>query len=375
VLPKEPILVTQPYLPPLEEFMHLLQNIWSTKWITNNGVYHEKLEKALQDYLKVPFISLFTNGTIPLIVALQALDINGEVITTPYTFAATTHALWWNNIKPVFVDIDGKTGNLDPNRIEEAITEQTTAIMPVHVYGNPCDIEKIQVLADKYRLKVIYDAAHAFGVEIENTSILTAGDMSTLSFHATKAYNTIEGGALICKEKNIKAHIDHLKNFGFQNEVEILMPGINGKLDELRAAYGLLNLHYVDTVIEKRKKLSMLYQRYLKEIPGITIFAPPRNVKLNYSYFPIIINKQFGMSRDNLYETLKKANIFGRRYFYPLTSSLSPYKELPSANPDNLPKAIKLANTVICLPLYPELSIYDLEYIVDTIALTQKQFR
>jgi len=326
------------------------------------------LEKALCEYLKVPFISLFTNGTLPLIVALQALEITGEVITTPYSFVATTHALWWNGIKPVFADVEEKTGNLDPDKIEAAITPKTTAIMPVHVYGTPCSTEAIQKIADKHGLKVIYDAAHAYGVEKEGKSILTEGNLSILSFHATKTYNTAEGGALVCHNEETKKQIDYLKNFGFANETEVLMPGINGKMDEIRAALGLLNLKYADTAIEKRQKAAFQYRKELKDIPGITTLGEISGVKSNHSYFPIFVNKdEYGISRDELYEKLKSYNIYGRRYFYPLISTFFPYKDLDSAKPENLLVAAKLADTVICLPMHHELREDDVNNIIEKI--------
>jgi dTDP-4-amino-4,6-dideoxygalactose transaminase len=362
------ITVTQPFLPPLTEFIPYLEDIWERKWLTNNGFYHKELEKALCEYLNVPYISLFTNGTLPLIVALQALDITGEVITTPYSFVATTHALWWNGIKPVFVDIEEKTGNLNPYKIEAAITPKTTAIMSVHVYGNPCNMEAIKQIADKNGLKVIYDAAHAFGVEKEGKSILNAGDISTLSFHATKAYNTAEGGALVCHDETMKKKIDYLKNFGFAGETEVVMPGINGKMDEIRAALGLLNLKYIDSSIKKRQTIASLYRQELKNISGITVMDEILNVKSNYSYFPIFVNKdEYGMNRDDLYEKLKTHNIYGRRYFFPLISTFSPYRNLDSANPENLPVATKLADSVICLPIHHELSEEDIKKIIKEI--------
>ncbi|GHV58276.1 aminotransferase [Spirochaetia bacterium] len=362
------ITVTSPLLPPLDEFIPYLEDIWKRKWITNNGFYHQELEKALSEYLKIPYISLFTNGTLPLMVALQALRISGEVITTPYSFVATTHALWWNGIKPVFVDVEEKNGNLDTDKIEAAITPKTTAIMPVHVYGNPCNTEAIQLIADKYGLKVIYDAAHAFGVEKDGKSILIAGDISTLSFHATKTYNTVEGGALICHDKATKKRIDYLKNFGFAGETEVVMPGINGKMDEIRSAYGLLNLKYVDAAIEQRKKIASLYRQQLQDIPGIKMVDDISHVKSNYSYFPVFINKdEYGISRDELYEKLKSRNIYGRRYFYPLISTFSPYRGLDSATEDNLPIAHKLADRVICLPMHHGLNEEDIKLIVSII--------
>jgi len=358
------ISVTQPLFPPLDEFIPYLEDIWKRKWLTNNGYYHQELEKALCEYLKVPYISLFTNGTLPLMVALQVLEIAGEVITTPYSFVATTHALWWNNIKPVFVDVEEKTGNLDTDRIEAAITPKTTAILPVHVYGTPCNTEAIQQIADKHGLKVIYDAAHAFGVEKDGKSILTAGNISTLSFHATKTYNTAEGGALVCHDEATKKKIDYLKNFGFAGETEVVMPGINGKMDEIRSALGLLNLKYVDNAIEKRRQVASQYRLKLANVPGITMMDEIPNVKLNYTYFPIFVNKdKYGMSRDELYEKLKSHNIYGRRYFYPLISTFSPYRDLDSAKSENLPIATKLADSVICLPIYVDLTMDDVERI------------
>ncbi len=362
------ITVTSPLLPNLEDFNAYLKEIWESKWLTNNGSFHQKLEEALCEYLKVPYISLFTNGTLPLITALQALRVTGEVITSPYSFVATTHSLWWNNIKPVFVDIDLKTGNLDPEKIEAAITPKTTAIMPVHVYGNPCDTEAIQQIADKYGLKVIYDAAHAFGVEVEGKSVLTAGDMSTLSFHATKVYNTIEGGALIMKDAETKKRIDYLKNFGFANEVEVVAPGINSKMDEVRAAYGLLNLQQVDMAIAQRKQVAMKYREALADVAGISFWDDMPNVKHTYSYFPIFINEEFyGISRDELYNKMKAENVLGRRYFYPLISDFSPYRGLPSATKSNLPNAHKMADSVICLPMHHSLNDEDIQRIIDAI--------
>jgi dTDP-4-amino-4,6-dideoxygalactose transaminase len=360
-----PITVTSPLLPPLNEFIPYLEDIWKRKWITNNGYYHQELERTLCEHLKVPYISLFTNGTLPLMVALQVLKITGEVITTPYSFVATTHALWWNGIKPVFVDVEEKTGNLDPNKIETAVTSMTTAIMPVHVYGTPCNTEEIEKIASKYSLKVIYDAAHAFGVEKNGESILTAGDVSTLSFHATKTYNTVEGGALVCHDEATKKQIDFLKNFGFASETEVVMPGINGKMDEIRSAYGLLSLKYVNNAIEKRRTIASQYRQQLQNVSGITLMDDIPNVKSNYSYLPIFVNKdEYGMSRDELYEKLKSHNIYGRRYFYPLISTFSPYKGLSSASPENLPVATKMAARVICLPLYHNLEEDDIQKII-----------
>lgn len=362
------ITVTSPLLPGLEELNEVLKEIWASKWITNNGRFHKLLEKELAAYLRVPYISLFTNGTLPLITALQALRISGEVITTPYSFVATTHSLWWNGIKPVFVDIDPTTGNIDPNKIEAAITPKTTAIMPVHVYGKPCDTQRIQEIADKYGLKVIYDAAHAFGVETNGESILNAGDMSTLSFHATKVYNTIEGGALVMHDETTKKRIDYLKNFGFAGETEIVAPGINSKMDEMRAAYGLLNLKQVDVAIEARHQVAIRYRNALRNVSGISFFDDMPGVKHNYSYFPIFINAdEYGIARDELYFKMKEQNVMGRRYFYPLISTFTTYRGLPSAAPENLPEAHKMADSVICLPMHHALSEKDVERIINCI--------
>lgn len=362
------ITVTSPLLPDLEELNVYLKDIWSRKWITNNGKYHKELEAALCEYLKVPYISLFTNGTLPLITALQALRISGEVITTPYSFVATTHSLWWNGIKPVFVDIDPSTGNMDPDRIEAAITPKTTAIMPVHVYGKPCDTRRIQEIADKYGLKVIYDAAHAFGVEVNGESILNAGDMATLSFHATKVYNTVEGGALVMHDAATKQRIDYLKNFGFAGETEVVAPGINSKMDEVRSAYGLINLRQVDAAIEARHQVAVRYREALRPVEGITFFDDMPGVKHNYSYFPIFVDaEKYGMTRDELYFKMKEQGVLGRRYFYPLISTFSTYRGLESARPENLPNAHKMADEVICLPMHHELCDSDLSKIIGII--------
>lgn len=362
------ITVTSPLLPDLDEFNELLKDIWNRKWITNNGHYHQELEKALCEYLKVPYISLFTNGTLPLITALQALRITGEVITSPYSFVATTHSLWWNGIKPVFVDIDPTTGNIDPDKIEAAITPKTTAIMPVHVYGKPCDTKRIQEIADQYGLKVIYDAAHAFGVEVNGESILNAGDLSTLSFHATKVYNTVEGGAMVMHDEKMKKRIDYLKNFGFANETTVVGPGINSKMDEVRSAYGLLNLKQVDAAIEARHNVAVKYREALRNVEGITFFDDMPGVKHNYSYFPIFVDaKKYGMTRDELYFKMKEQNVLGRRYFYPLISEFSTYRGLESAKPENLPEAHKVADSVICLPMHHALTSNDIDRIINII--------
>ena len=362
------ITVTSPLLPNLTEFHEMLKEIWDSKWITNNGSFHKKLEKALAEYLKVPYISLFTNGTLPLLTALQALRITGEVITTPYSFVATTHSIWWNGCKPVFVDIEESTCGIDPDKIEAAITPKTTAIMPVHCYGKPVNIDAIQTIADKYGLKVIYDAAHAFGVEENGESILNSGDMSTLSFHATKVYNTLEGGALVMHDEQTKKRIDYLKNFGFAGETEVVAPGINSKVDEVRSAYGLLNLKQVDSAIAARQKVANRYREALRDVPGIRFFDDMPGVRHNYSYFPVFVDaEKYGMTRDELYFKMKEQGVLGRRYFYPLISIFSTYRGLPSAAPENLPVATKIANEVICLPMHHALSEEDIHRILNTI--------
>ena len=362
------ITVTSPLLPSLEEFVPMLRDIWDRKWLTNNGHYHRELERALCEYLKVPYVSLFTNGTLPLMCALQALRVTGEVITTPYSFVATTHALWWNGIKPVFVDIDPETCNLDPDKIEAAITPRTTAIMPVHVYGKPCDTSRIQAVADKYGLKVIYDAAHAFGVEVDGKSILEAGDMSTLSFHATKVYNTVEGGALVCHDERTKQRIDYLKNFGFAGETTVIAPGINGKMDEVRSAYGLLNLRQVDAAIAARRRVAMRYREALRGVPGLRVMEDMPGVRHNYSYFPVFVDTAaYGMTRDELYFKMKEHGVLGRRYFYPLITDFSTYRGLESARPENLPVATRIADSVICLPMYHDLTDGDVDRVLELI--------
>ena len=363
-----PITVTSPLLPDLEEFHQELQRIWDSKWITNNGSFHRKLESALCEYLGVPYVSLFTNGTLPLLTALQALKVTGEVITTPYSFVATTHSIWWNGCKPVFVDIDPKTGNIDPDKIEAAITPQTSAIMPVHVYGKPCDTKRIREIADRHGLKVIYDAAHAFGVEVDGESILKAGDMSTLSFHATKVFNTVEGGAMVMHDAETKKQIDFLKNFGFAGETEVVGPGINSKMDEIRSAYGLLNLKQVDAAIEARHQVAIRYREALRGVEGISFFDDMPGVRHNYSYFPIFVDaERYGMTRDALYFKMKEQGILGRRYFYPLISDFSTYSGLESARPENLPNARKMADEVICLPMHHALSEDDISRVLDCI--------
>ncbi len=363
------IYVTQPALPPLEEFIPYLEKIWDNKWLTNNGPFHQKFEQELAEYLGVKHLSVFSNGTLALITALQALRITGEVITTPYSFVATTHSLWWNNIKPVFVDVDDQHFNLDPQKIEAAITPQTTAIMPVHVYGNPCNVEEIQRIADIYGLRVIYDAAHAFGVKKDGQSVLNWGDLSILSFHATKVYNTIEGGAIICQDEKTKQRIDLLKNFGFRNETTVIEPGINAKMNEIQAAYGSLQLKHVDDYIAKRKAIAEHYAKLLSEVKGITYISNMPSVEHNYAYFPILVNTaKYGMSRDELYFKMQEHDIIGRRYFYPLISDFPTYKGLLSSKTENLPVATKVAKEVICLPIYPELELEEVERICNIIA-------
>lgn len=383
------ITVTSPLLPNLEEYNALLQDIWNRKWITNNGYYHQQLEQALAEYLGVPYISLFTNGTLPLITASQALGITeGEVITTPYSFVATSHSIWWNKLKPVFVDIEEDTCSMDPTKIEAAITDKTVAIMPVHCYGCPCNVQTIDAIAKKHNLKVIYDAAHAFGVRMNGKSILEYGDISTLSFHATKVYNTIEGGAMVMHTPEMKYDVDNLKNFGFRGETTVVAPGINSKMDEMRAAYGLLNLKQVDKAIEARKRVASMYVDALKDVKGIRLFpyeiTPFTNANglssfslgedrgearflWNFAYFPILVTEEYGKTRDELYFYMKEQGILGRRYFYPLITDFEPYKDYPSAKLENLPVANRIANQVICLPMHHALSEGDVGRIIETI--------
>lgn len=375
----ERITVTSPLLPDLGDFNEMLTKIWESKWITNMGQFHKQLEQSLAEYLHVPYVCLFTNGTLPLMTALQALRITGEVITTPYSFVATTHSIWWNHCKPVFVDIDQNTGNMDPNKIEAAITPATTCIMPVHCYGKPCDTKRIQEIADKYGLKVIYDAAHAFGVEVPAheygleaydekgvAGIMNAGNMSTLSFHATKVFNTIEGGALVVHDEKTKKRIDNLKNFGITDEVTVVAPGINGKMDEMRSAYGILNLRQVDSAIKARGEVAKRYREVLRCVDGISFWDDMPGVRHNYSYYPIFVDaEKYGMTRDELYFKMKEQNILGRRYFYPLISNFTPYEGLPSANRDNLPKANKMADEVLCLPMHHALTEDEIQRILN----------
>jgi len=361
----KPIYVTQANLPPLEEFLPYLEKIWDCKRLTNNGPFHRQLEKALCEYLGVEHIALFANGTLALVTALQALRVTGEVITTPYSFIATAHSLLWNGIKPVFVDIDPDTFNLDADKIEAAITPQTTAILPVHCYGYPCDVDRIQKIADTYGLKVIYDAAHAFGVQDQGGSVLRYGNLSILSFHATKVFTTFEGGAIVCPDAETKQRIDYLKNFGIADEVTVIAPGINGKMNEIQAAIGILQLRHVDQAIAKRKEIDHHYRQGLKGIDGLSIPAEPCSARHNFSYFPVLIDPDYPLPRDAVYEKLKSQGIFSRRYFYPLITEFSMYRELPSANPGNLTQAVKTAQQVLCLPIYPDLQNEDQMHIID----------
>jgi dTDP-4-amino-4,6-dideoxygalactose transaminase len=367
---KNPVYVTQPSLPPLEDFVPYLEKIWENKILTNGGPFHQQLEAALAKYLGVEHLALFCNATIALITALQALRVTGEVITTPYSFVATANSLMWNGLTPVFVDIDPDTLNIDPARIEAAITPRTTAIMPVHCYGQPCNIAEIQKIADSYNLKVIYDAAHAFGVEDKNGSVLQAGDMSVLSFHATKVFNTFEGGAIICPDAKTKLRIDRLKNFGFVDELTVAAAGINGKMSELNAAFGLLQLEHVDKAISDRRQIDEFYRGALSDVAGIRIPQRSNTTAANYSYFPILVDRPYPLDRDALFEKLKSAGIFARRYFYPLITEFPMYRGLPSADPANLPVAVNAASQVICLPIYPALAMNDLERIVELIRRT-----
>lgn len=363
-----PIYVTQPSLPPLEEFIPYLEQIWNNKILTNGGPFHQQLEKALCEYLGVEHIALFTNGTIALVTALQALQITGEVITTPYSFVATSHSLLWNGIKPVFVDIDPNTLNLDPTKIEAGITPLTTAIMPVHCYGHPCDVEAIQKIADNHGLKVIYDAAHAFGVQSQSGSILNYGDLSVLSFHATKVFNTFEGGAIVCPDAKTKQRIDHLKNFGFVDEVTVVAPGINGKMSEFNAALGLLQLNGIDEALKKRKAIDARYRKVLASVNGIHCLLDAGEKVANYAYFPILVRPEYPLNREELYQKLRDDGVYVRRYFYPLISDFPMYRSLPSASQSNLQVASKAASEVICLPIYPDLSNEQVDSVIELIA-------
>lgn len=359
--------VTQPHLPELKEFIPYLEKIWDNKWLTNNGPFHQQLEKELCEYLGVEYISLFNNATIALITALQALRISGEVITTPYSFVATSHSIMWNGLKPVFVDICPETFNIDPKKIEAAITPLTTAIMPVHCYSNPCDVEAIQTIADNYGLRVIYDAAHAFGINYKKKSILSFGDMSVLSFHATKVFNTFEGGAIICQDEKTKQRIDRLKNFGIADELTVTAPGINGKMSEINAAFGLVQLKHIDTAIKQRKIIDNKYRDELKSVEGITVPKPSFDANSNYSYFPVLIESEYRMTRDELYEELKKNDILSRRYFYPIISNMPMYRGIDSAAVSNLPHSNSISDKVLCLPIFSELTLQQADSIIQII--------
>ncbi len=361
------IYVTEPALPPLDQFMPYLEKIWDSKWLTNGGPFHQQLEHELAEYLGVKHLALFTNATIALVTALQALRISGEVITTPYSFVATAHSLLWNGIKPVFVDIDPETFNLDPKQIEAAITPQTTAIFPVHVYGTPCNVDEIQRIADTYGLKVIYDAAHAFGVRCNGGSVLNYGDLSVLSFHATKVFNTFEGGAIICPDAKTKQRIDHLKNFGIVDEVTVVAPGINGKMNEVQAAFGLLQLQHIDDIMVRRALVAARYRDNLAEVKGIGLPVVPDVDQVNNSYFPIMVELDYQMGRDALYSYLQTKDVMSRRYFYPLITDFPMYRGLPSARLDNLPVARRVADRVLCLPIFPDLPLADVDRICDII--------
>lgn len=363
-----PLYVTQPHLPPLEDFLPALRQIWDSRVLTNGGPFHQKFEQALCKYLGVGHVSLFTNGTIALVAALQALRVTGEVITTPYSFVATAHSLLWNGIKPVFVDVNPHTLNLDPAKIEAAITPYTTAILAVHVYGHPCDIEAIQKIADNYNLRVIYDAAHAFGVQCHCGSLLNHGDLSVLSFHATKVFNTFEGGAIVSPDAKTKQRIDHLKNFGFVDEVTVVAPGINGKMSEFNAALGLLQLEHVDAAIARRREIDVIYRERLGVIKGIHCLTNAGETRENFAYFPVLVGYPYALSRDALYDYLKRYGIYSRRYFYPLISEFPMYRGLPTAQRGNLPVASEAATRILCLPIYPALSDSDVEHVCNLIA-------
>ncbi len=363
-----PIYVTKPSLPDLQEFIPYLEQIWESGILTNNGPFHQQLEKELAEFLGVPYVSLFANGTLALVTALQALRITGEVITTPFSFVATTHSLWWNNIKPVFVDIEPEFCNINPDKIEAAITSKTTAIMPVHVYGNPCGVEKIKAIADTYGLRVIYDAAHTFGARYKGQSICSFGDIAILSFHATKVFNTLEGGAIVSHDEATKKRIDNLKNFGFVNETTVVAPGINSKMNEVQAALGLVQLKHHSENIKKRKAVAEIYRQSLKGVRGITCLPEPESTEPNYAYFPIFVNADmYGLNRDEVYEKLKENNIYGRRYFYPLISQFPTYRGLQSSSPENLPVAEEIAKKVLCLPIFTDLPIDNVKLICSLI--------
>jgi dTDP-4-amino-4,6-dideoxygalactose transaminase len=363
----KPLYVTEPALPSLQALQPYLERIWSTRRLSNGGPLHEQLEQRLQEHLGVNRLALFANGTLALLTALQALRIRGEVITTPYSFVATSHALRWNGITPVFVDIDPSTGNIDPAQIEAAITPETTAILAVHTYGVPCDVRRIQQIADNYNLKVIYDACHAFGVRDGGGSVLRHGDLAVLSFHATKVFNTFEGGAIVCGDERTKTQIDHLKNFGFVDEVTVAAVGINGKMNELQAALGLLQLELIDNQIERRAQIATRYRRELAGVPGLDFLPEPQLASYNHAYMPVVINAQAPLSRDQLYEQLKTKLIFTRRYFYPLISEFPMYRQLPSSDLAKLPQAMALSRQVLCLPMAAGLEAADQDRVIGAI--------
>ncbi|WP_169159993.1 DegT/DnrJ/EryC1/StrS family aminotransferase [Azohydromonas caseinilytica] len=364
---QKPVYVTQPYLPPLEEFVPYLQSIWDNKVLTNGGPFHQQLEQALCEYLGVEHIALFCNGTQALVTALQALRVTGEVITTPYSFVATAHSLLWNGIKPVFVDVEPDTLNLDPRQIEAAITPHTTAIMPVHCYGRPCDVHAIQKIADNYNLRVIYDAAHAFGVRHQGASVLKHGDLSVLSFHATKVFNTFEGGAIVCPDAKTKQRIDHLKNFGFVDETTVVAPGINGKMSEINAAFGLLQLRHIEHALQRRAEIAEIYTQALSGVKGLRLLPDAPQTVANHSYYPILVEDGYALGRDALYQRLREHNVYARRYFYPLISDFPMYRGLPSAAPALLPVASHAAAKVLCLPIYPALTDAEQQRVIDII--------
>lgn len=367
---EKPIFVTQPILPEMEEFIVYLKKIWENKVLTNNGPFHVEFERALADYLGVKYISVFANGTLALMTALQVLKIEGEVITTPFSFVATAHALWWNKIDPVFADIEPDYFNLDPDKVEAAITPKTTAIIPVHVYGNPCNVTRFDQIAKTYGLRIIYDAAHAFGVRLNGIPIVQYGDLSVLSFHATKVFNTVEGGAIICHDEKTKKRIDYLKNFGIADEVTVIEPGINGKMNEIQAAYGLLQLKTIDESITKRKIIASYYQKLLNNIAGIFPLKIKDGNTHAYNYYPVIVDSEkYGRTRDQLYKELQNFNVFGRRYFYPLISQFPSYRNLPSSDMDNLKIAYKISQNILCLPIYPSMDFEIVESICEIIRI------
>lgn len=370
----KPIPVTSPLLPPLQEFLPYLEAVWESRRLTNGGPMHERLEQELANYLGVEHLCLFANGTLALVAALQALRISGEVITTPYSFVATAHSVLWNGLKPVFVDIDPVSCNLDPAQVEEAITPSTSAIMPVHCYGIPCDVEGIQRVADTYGLKVIYDAAHAFGVRQDGASILRSGDLSILSFHATKVFNTFEGGAIICPDAKIKKRIEYLKNFGFADEVTVVAPGINGKMNEVQAAFGLLQLKHLGGALKTRQRLFERYRQAFAGIPGLRMVSPRSDLEWNYSYCPLFVDEEnFPISRDALFVRMRDADILARRYFYPLISEFPMYRGLDSAQPKRLRNAFGISRQVICLPIFPHMEDHEQDRVIAIVLRAAKK--